>query len=97
MPSFLRFPKEAEIIGRLLAGYGEIEYDLSCCLEAAINDGETARRSMFRVRGEKQRIDVADALMRHKYKDSNLLAEYDEAIAATHSCRKIRNQYSHCH
>jgi hypothetical protein len=32
MPAFQRFPNEAAIIGRLLAGYAELEIDLLNCV-----------------------------------------------------------------
>src|SRR5688500_6557574 len=64
--AFQRYPKEAAIIGRLLAGYGDLEYELHLSLGAALGSDEAALRAMFRVRGEKQRIQIADALMREK-------------------------------
>jgi len=97
MPAFLDYQKEAAIIGRLLAGYGELEYDLSICLGATLEKAETAVRTLFRVRGEKQRIDTADALMRDVYISNELGNEYCEAIGNMHWCRTCRNQYAHCH
>lgn len=101
LPAFLRFSQEAAIIGRLLAGYGEVEFDLCNCLEAAIapriDDPDVAVRTLFRFHGEKQRIDTADALMRNRYIKAGLREEYCESIIATNWCRRIRNQYAHCH
>ena len=94
MPAFIRFPQEAAIIGRLLAGYGELEFELSRCLGAALGDDNTAARALFRVRGEKQRILTADALMRHKYHAADLETRYSETIACMHWCRTARNQYA---
>ncbi len=96
IPAFARFPKEAEIVGRLLAGYGEIEWEICTCLGEAIDDNEAAARALYRTRGEKQRIDIADALMRHLYNKAGMLNDYVEAISAAHWCRRIRNQFSHC-
>jgi hypothetical protein len=67
MPAFEQYPKEGEIAGRLLAGYGELEFDLCQCLQYAMDERQTAIRVMFRTRGEEQRIQIADALMRQKY------------------------------
>jgi hypothetical protein len=36
MPAFGRFPEEAGIIGRLFAGYGEIEWGLHLCSGEAL-------------------------------------------------------------
>ncbi len=97
MPAFERHPKEAEIIGRLLAGYGELEFDLALCAAATMDDKDSAVRVVFRVRGEETRILVTDALMRVKYEDAGLAEPYARAISGMHWCRKLRNQYAHCH
>jgi hypothetical protein len=96
MPAFIRFPQEATIIGRLLAGYGDLEFDLCYCVAVARDDFDMAVKSMFRPRGEKQRIDIADSIGRSKYRELKLGTRFEEAIAATHYCRRIRNQYAHC-
>jgi hypothetical protein len=95
--AFQRFPEEAAIIGRLLAGYGDLEYELHLCLGAALGNYEAALRTMFRVRGEKQRVQIADALMRQKFHSSGLGENYCEAIGAMDWCRTCRNQFAHCH
>ena len=41
MPAFLRFPVEAAIIGRLVTGYGEIEYLYAMCLASVSEDEDT--------------------------------------------------------
>ena len=60
------------------------------------NDFDTTLKVMFRTRGETQRLDVADAMGRHFYKDQKLETEFSMAIGAARHCLKIRNQYSHC-
>jgi hypothetical protein len=42
MPCFDRFPKEGDLIGRLLAGYGELELEMCACVigRAFKPDGE---------------------------------------------------------
>jgi len=103
MPAFYRFPKEAAIIGRLLAGYGELEFDLCNCLAAILDEAPSivrttrAARTLFRIRGEEARIQIADSLMREKYEAAGLLAAYEETIVAMQWCRRVRNQYAHCH
>lgn len=97
LPAFRYFEKEGAIIGRLLAGYGELEFDLAHLLGLATGDVETAMKVGFRARGEKQRVDVIDALLRPHFPEDPLLTEYSECIGAIHHCRKIRNQYAHCH
>lgn len=81
-----------------MAGYGEIELDLCNCLAAALNmDTKAAVKVMFSRRGEERRINTADETMAEHYKRAGLEPTYTDAIAHAHWCRKIRNQYSHCH
>lgn len=96
--AFVLHPNEATIIGRLLAGYSELEFSLLVCLVAALNsDTPTAFKIMFRLRGESSRIDIADAIMHSRYKDAGLSSEYAEAIGAIRFCKDVRNQYAHAH
>jgi hypothetical protein len=64
MPAFQRYPNEAAIIGRLLAGYGELEFLLCLVLSEAVVDLSTAARLLFRSRSEDHRLSCADALLR---------------------------------
>ena len=52
MPVFQRFPVEAEIIGRLVVGYGELELDLFNCVVMGISDFDKTAKTMFRHRSE---------------------------------------------
>lgn len=97
MPAFQRFPEEGNIIGRLLAGYGELELELCFCVGAIRNDFDLAFKPMFRPRGETQRIQIADAIGREMYRQFKLGTQFEEAISAITYCLKIRNQYAHCH
>lgn len=97
MPAFRDFPKEGMIIGCLLAGYGELELILCNCVSEARDDFDTTFKAMFRPRGETQRIDVADALGRHHYREAGLEQPFSEAIGEIRYCLKIRNQYAHCY
>jgi len=97
MPAFSIRPKEAEIIGRLLAGYGELEFIVYECVKVALGRSTIAARLLFRVRSEKTRLDIADAILREVCDSYELTVKYTEAISAAHYCRKIRNQYAHCH
>ena len=96
MPAFLRFPNEAAIIGRLLAGYAELEIDLLHCVSVARGDFDAVLKAMFRARGETRRIDVGDALGRQLYHRLKLGTEFEMAIGAMRYCLRIRNQYAHC-
>jgi hypothetical protein len=93
---FLNFSEEASIIGRLLAGYTNLEVGLMNCVQVVRDDFDAVLKAMFRPRGETSRIDIADALGRHFYHDRGLGTEFAMGIGAVRHCLKIRNQYAHC-
>jgi hypothetical protein len=93
---FLTFYQEAAIIGRLLAGYTTLEVGLMNCVQVVRDDFDAVLKAMFRPRGETTRIDIADALGRHFYRDRGLGTEFEMAVGAIRHCVKIRNQYAHC-
>ena len=98
MPAFGRpFTAQGSIIGRLLAGYGELELELCFCATAARNDFNMVFKAMFRPRGESQRIQIADAIAREPFHEKKLGTLFDETIGAVAFCLKIRNQYAHCY
>ena len=96
MPAFHRFPNEAAIIGRLLAGYAELEIGLLDCVTVVREDFDATLKAMFRVRGETARINVGDALGRRVYRKLGLGTDFEMAVGAMRYCLKIRNQYAHC-
>jgi hypothetical protein len=92
------FPREMAVIGRLLVDYGELELDLMNCVQVARSfDLNATLKAMFRVRGETNRIDIADGLGRTVYVAVNLEAEFDSMIAAMKHCLRIRNKYAHAY
>jgi len=96
LPAFLNFADEAALIGRMLAGYADLEIDLMNCVQAVRGDLDTVLKVMFRARGETRRIDMADAFGRQYYHKHKIGSEFELAIAAVRYCMKIRNQYAHC-
>ena len=95
---FRNYPREREIVGKLLIAYGEIEFALLSCLRQVLdNDVDTATRILFRVKGEGARIEVADAIMRPAFMRRKLGGKWSGAIGAARKCKAIRNQYAHCH
>lgn len=91
------FPDEAAIIGSLVIGYGEIEYDLATCVEAAIEDGEPSRgfKVMYCNKGEDGRLKLADVLCRSLFVGRGLGDAFSETLDGVRHCKKIRNQYAH--
>jgi hypothetical protein len=97
MPVFKSFQEEGKIVGRLLAGYGELEFRLFGCLAATMDNDADALRIIFGVRRAESRIQRADKQMRGAYRNVGLHADYLEAIADLNWCRLLRNQYAHSH
>ena len=93
--SFTEFPVEAALIGRMIAGYTDIEIDLMNCVKSARQDLDTVLKAMFRARGETQRLEIADAFGRQIYRAVDLGTQFEMAISAVRYCMKIRNQYAH--
>src|ERR1051326_7993071 len=93
MPAFGRRPKEAAHIGNMLAGYGELEYDLAQCLSSVLGDKHAGFRAFFRMKGESSRIEVTDALIKGPFHEVGLGDGYNEALGAIRWCKSIRNQY----
>jgi hypothetical protein len=59
---FKKFSAEGATVGRLLAGYSNIEIGLMHCVQVATGDFDTVLKKMFRPRGETKRIDTAEKL-----------------------------------
>jgi hypothetical protein len=96
MPSFQKFPAEAQIICNLLTGYTDLELSLLNCVQVVRDDFDAVLKAMFRVRGETNRVKVADGLGLNRYRTLGLDVEFSEAIDAMRHCVRIRNQYAHC-
>lgn len=97
LPAFWQFAKEGEIIGRMIAGYADLKFELAVCISAVMENRDQAIRTMFRVRGEEQRIQTADALMRPAFESAGLQEPYCEMIADLGWCKRTGNRYAHCH
>jgi hypothetical protein len=98
LKEFEHYPEEGHLIGRLLAAYGELEFALMSCVSLALGQNtSTACRILFRVKGETARIEVADAILRPFFVQFNLDGHWGSALGALRHCKKIRNQFAHCH
>jgi hypothetical protein len=99
LPSFApgRFPEEGSIIGRLVVGYGELELEMTVCLQSVLGDFDAALRAIFGATGGERRIKEFKKLARGAYAIAQLGPEFSTATAAMNWCRIIRNQYAHGH
>jgi hypothetical protein len=92
---FLTYKQEADIIGRLLSDYTNLEIGLMNCIQVASGDFDATLKIMFGKRGETDRILWAAQLGEPHYKALKLDREFRMAIGAMRHCLKIMNQYSH--
>jgi hypothetical protein len=95
LPGFISRPDEGSIIGRILAGYGELEMELCGCVWAATGNLDAAIKALFRVRGEDNRIKKAVSMAKDYYAAAGLAETFNSVIEDLHWCRQIRNQYAH--
>jgi hypothetical protein len=97
LPAFLAAPAEGQIIGRILAGYGELEFEMGRCLGVAVHgDAEAGVRQLFSNRGEAARINTASEKMTLLYSDVGLGGLCEAILEDMDWCRELRNQYAHC-
>lgn len=86
---------EGILVGRILAGYGELELEMCACIAAITDDIDSAVKLIFRNRGAERRIQEADKAMAIEYAKASLRADLTEILADMDWCRQIRNQYAH--
>ena len=91
MPAFQKFAAEARIIGNLLTGYTDLEVDLLHCAQVVRDDFDAVLKAMFRVRGETNRVNIADGWGLNGYRVLGLGVEFADAIIAMKYCVGIRN------
>jgi hypothetical protein len=107
MPAFSDWPQHAAVIGRILAGYGELEFRLSKLVGYAMSAGveysaghRKALRALFEQRGEAARLKHAHLLVAgemRKVVSSPRRNVYEDAKKAMDECREFRNMFAHCH
>lgn len=98
MPCFDANQAQAEgmVIGRLMAGYGELELQLCACRIAVEGIFDLPIREIFGIRGAERRIKFAKAALRSDFTRAGLITDLLRALDDLDWCRQIRNQYSHC-
>ena len=98
MPCFDANQGRAEgiVIGRLLAGYGELEVSLCACHVAVEGIYEIPVKKLFGFRNAYDRIQFAIATLGPEYAKAGLEADLLQALDDLEWCRKVRNQYAHC-
>jgi hypothetical protein len=93
--AFVQAAEEGAIIGRLLAGYGELEVALVDCVQEPTGNFDEVLKALFRIRNLSPRINEGARRGRAAYQPVGLLPDFNEAIAAMRHCLRVRNQYAH--
>jgi hypothetical protein len=104
IPAFVdvRFVEHGQIVGRLLAGYGELELEVCKCVanagqeQTASERQDTTLKEFFALRGGERRIAYAIKKAAGAYRTAGLGDEFEATIKAMDYCRGIRNQFAHC-
>lgn len=91
---FNQFRYEGDIIGRMVIEYGELEWGLCLLVRHVTGDMDIAVKSLYRARGESQRLDIADALIRNRI-NPEIKQIYEETLGHIRVCLTIRNRYAH--
>ena len=95
MAPFGHFLKEGDLIGRLLAGYSNIEIGLMHCVQVATGDFDTVLRNMSASAANSKRITAAEKPGVPEYQRLKLATDFEKALRVVRYCLKIRNQYAH--
>jgi hypothetical protein len=91
-----KFRTEAAAVGRLLAGYADLEISLLHCVQMARGgDLDAVLKAMFGTRGETRRISTASALGQPAYDSVGLGSQFATAIDDMRFFLDIRNCYAH--
>lgn len=96
MPCFVQFPECGNLVGRLLAGYGELEVEMCLCLSEVMDGNfDGAMKILFVRMSAEDRQKLAKRTMSAPFSCAGLSTEFEETMVAMNWCRKIRNQYAH--
>jgi len=92
-----QFPKERDLIAKMILAYGELEFAMMDILAATLNDSAAAVRTLYQLRSETNRQAVVEAIAQPAFDRAKLGGQFKEAMAAVNHCKGYRNQYAHCH
>lgn len=95
-PAFHRYPAEAAIIGRLVVGFGELEYAIADLVGVITQDKMVSLKVIYTLRVTSARIDIAEIVLKRAYEQARAVEAFTETFAAVRHCLKIRNMYAHC-
>jgi len=88
--------EEGKFIGKILAGYGELEVTVLSCLVAVEGQLDLPIRQLFGRMSAERRINLARKRLLPDFTKAGLGAEMKESLRDLDWCRGLRNQYAHC-
>jgi len=97
-PSLDRRSDEAAIAGRMVVGFGELEFlvvNLAAIALKGHSDGNIFK-ALYQLRATKPRMDVAFTLMEPFCAEHGLVDTLSVTRNAIGYCTQVRNQYAHC-
>jgi hypothetical protein len=104
-PALSRYPDEAAIIGRIVVGFGGLEFTVCNIASLAfgatlanphVDEHDVIFKTLYQLRVTSARIDCARTLMAPFLNALNLGDKLAVAMRAVRHCQCIRNQYAHC-
>lgn len=91
-----QFPKERDLIARMILAYGEIEFAMLDILGAIFKNQQTAVRTLYQLRSESHRLNIVEAIATPWFEAAGIGGHFTEGMTAAFHCKTIRNQYAHC-
>jgi hypothetical protein len=96
IPAFRDATEEGNLVGRLLAGYSELEVEMLGCAIEVTHDTDASVRALYGTRGEFNRIKTMRKLTEAAFVKAGFGRTYAATMDDMDWCRTIRNEYAHC-
>ena len=90
IPAFRDAPEEGKIVGRLLAGYSELEVEMLQCAHGVCGNIDVAVRALYAQRGEAIRIKATRQIIEQPYIAAGLQPKYTATMDDMDWCRQIQ-------
>jgi hypothetical protein len=96
-PAFHRCPEAGGIVGRIMAGYGELELGLGLVVVTATGQPrDSVLREMFQVRYATTRLNQTRDRGLPGIRRLSLEEEYLHVVEQIRECMKLRHTFAHC-
>src|SRR5262245_13749442 len=97
IPAFHRCPEAGAIVGRIMAGYGELELGLGLVVIAATGrPRDSVLRGIFEVRHATPRLNQKRDMGLPHIRELGLEVEYLQTVEQIRECMQLRHAFAHC-